>query len=281
MRRHRSRLAAALLITASTTAAAAAHAQPWPAPTAEFRAAPTGGISGERIRYTTLRRVDLPGDTPVLLSIDHEQWFDEEREEQGGTLRVRATGWDGAAFTRPLWTMESQADGWSMEPFGYLRVTQYGCCDLDVTHTLYDLSAGREVAWYTDGPPLTAWGSDGKPILVAFESPRSTRVPEGLDASRVQGMLRLIHGSRVVDAVVVRGSGEGDAGYLSPVGLFCDAQGRIQARAVDGIDEDDVAFAVCYQFEGGAWVVIPVRGGRFDVGGATLPGGITLTRGGW
>ncbi|HEX6037875.1 hypothetical protein, partial [Longimicrobium sp.] len=267
-----------LLVTASASVPLAA--QPWPAPSAEFRASSSGGISAERVRSTTLARVTLAGDVNGLLAIDQEQWSDAEDEDQGGTIRVRALGWDGAAFTRPMWTVESAADRWSLEPFGYLRLTRYGCCDMDVTHTLYDLATGQEVAWYTDGPPLTLYGQAGGPVLVAFESPRSTRVPEGLDASEVQGRLRLIRGTAVADEVVIAGSGETETGYVSPDGLFCDARGRIQARAPDGVS-DETGFAVCYQFEGGAWAVIPVRGGRFDVHAATLPQGIALVRGGW
>lgn len=271
---------AAALLAAACASAAPLRAQPWPAPAAEFRAGPDGGIAAERIRATTLERVVLPGDTNLLLAIDHERWSDADAEDQGGTLRVRALGWDGAAFAREAWTVEARAEGWSLEPFGYLRLTQYGCCDLDVTHTLYDLATGREVAWYTDGPPLTAWDVDGRALLVAFESPRSTRVPEGVDASAVQGMLRLVRGTEVADAVVITGSGEGETGYVTPTGLFCDGEGRVRTRAPDLVGPES-AFAVCYQFEGGAWAVIPVRGGRFDLQGATLPRGIALVRGGW
>lgn len=278
MPRLRTPLAAVLLATACVTSVAAA--QPWPAPFATFRPNGQGGIASERMRVTTLERLVLPGDTNVLLVISQNTWADAEEEDQGGTIRADAMGWDGRAFTRSMWTVEIAADRWSLEPFGYLRLTQYGCCDLDVTHTLYDLRTGREVAWYTDGPPLTLWGGDGGPVLVAFESPRSTRVPEGLDASEVQGKLRLVRGTAVADEIVIAGSGETETGYVSPMGLFCDAEGRIQARAPDGAD-DDRGFFVCYQFEGGAWAVIPVRGGRFDVQAATLPQGIALVRGGW
>jgi hypothetical protein len=271
-------LAAALLIAASS--ATTLRAQPWPAPSAEFRAGAGGALAGERIRSTTLARVTLAGDVNGLLAVDQEQWFDADQEDQGGIIRVRALGWDGAAFTREMWTVELQADRWSLEPYGYLRLTQYGCCDMDVTHTLYDLATGREVAWYTDGPPLTLYGQAGGPILVAFESPRSTRVPEGLDASEIQGRLRLVRGTAVVDEVVIAGSGETETGYVSPQGLFCDAEGRIQARTPDGAS-DQTGFTVCYQFEGGTWLVLPVRGGRFDLHAATLPQGIALVRGGW
>lgn len=278
MTRPSARLAAAALLAAC--ASAPLRAQPWPAPSAQFTAGPGGGIVRERILGTTLQRVILPGDTNVLLSVEQETWSDAEREDQGGTVRARALGWDGAAFTRPLWTVEAPADRWSLEPWGYLRLTAYGCCDLDVTHTLHDLATGREVAWYTDGPPLSAWDSEGRPLLVAFESPRSTRVPEGLRTDEVQGKLRLVRGAEVVDSVVIAGGGEGEAGYVSPAGFFCDGEGRIRARAPDGVDEGS-DFAVCYQFESDAWAVIPVRGGRFDVRGATLPRGIALVRGGW
>lgn len=278
MPRHSIHIAAALVLTAA--ASATLGAQPWPAPTAEFRPGASGGVSAFYIRNTALEHVVLPGSRDVLLSVEQKTWSDADEEEHGGTIRVHARGWDGTAFTREMWTVESAADRWSLEPFGYLRLSQYGCCDLDVTHTLYDLATGREVAWYTDGPPLSTWDREGRPVLIAYESPRSTRVPAEVDPLAVQGRLRLIRGAEVADEVVIAGSGETETGYVSPTGLFCDGEGRIQQRAPDGMD-DDSPLHVCFQFESDAWARIPIRGGRFDLEGATLPQGIALVRGGW
>lgn len=270
-------LAGALLLSACASGGGTRVANP---PSADFEPARHGGVGRERIRNTTLERVTVDdGRTPMLLVIDHEWWVDPENEDFGGRAKVAALGWDGRAFTRPLWRVDERADTWRTEWMDYLRLTEHGCCDIDNTHTLYDLRTGRRVAWFTE-EPLAAFDRQGRQVMVAYESPRSARVPEGFDGAGVQGMLRIVRGAEVMDSIVLTGDGEGEAGYIHPRGLFCDAEGRVQMRQPDGMGEQS-AIHVCYQFESGAWAVLPVRDGRFVLEGARFPAGVSARRGGW
>lgn len=267
---------AALLLTACATAGTRVM---HPA-SADFQPSSDGGVGRERIHNTTLERITLDeGRTPLLLVIRHEWWVNPEEEEHGGRVKASALGWDGRAFTRPVWTMEGPADEWQTDWIDYLRLTQYGCCDIDNTHTIHDMRTGRAVAWFTE-EPLTAYGVDGSPVLVAYESPKSTRVPDGFDGEGVQGMLRIVRGAAVTDSIVVTGGGEGETGYMHPRGAWCGEDGTVRMRQPDGMGPESV-FRVCYQFENDAWAVLPVRDGRFLLEDARFPAGISARRGGW
>jgi|GEM_PF-4916621 len=267
---------ALLLLTACATVGGRTPVQSSPS-SAEFTPGPDGGVGRERVRNSTLERVTLEDGTPVLLAIDHTRWIDPADEDGGGRVTVTALAWDGAAFTRLLWALEEPAEDWRASD--YLRLTEYGCCDLDATHTFRDLRTGSEVAWFTE-EPLSAYDAAGKPVLIAYESPQSTRVPEGFDGAGVQGMLRIVRGAAVTDSVVVTGSGEDEAGYMIGRGVFCGADGAVRMRPPDAVS-DDQPFHVCYQFESGAWAVLPVRGGRFVLEDARFPAGVSARRGGW
>ena len=260
-------------------APSAARAQPAPASSVTFAPAADGSIASERVRNVTYRRITTDGENAhALLVVDHEWWVDAEAEESASRMQVRALGWDGAAFARLLWTVEAAADRAEVE-WGFLRLTSDGCCDLDQTHTLYDLAGGREVAWFTAEPVYT-YNQEGGALLVTYESPQSIRLPEGASTRDAQGVVRVVLGGRITDEVLLRGGTEGEAGYIHGTGTFCDADGRVRMRAPDPVGPGRTVH-VCYQFESGAWAVLPVRGGRVLLEDARLPAGVTARRGGW
>ena len=209
-----------------------------------------------------------------------------EAEEDGddgqvrNTLRVQALGWDGNAFTRPLWTREEGADGWEVHA-DYLRLTTIACCGRETTHTLYDLETGREVAWHT-GEPLMAIDQRARSLLVLYESPRSLRAPAGADGGDVQGVLRIVRGTEVTDTVLVTGRDPGSKDeWVELRAAFCHADGRPTLRQLSGVENGDITFTACFETEGRRWIVRPVRGGRFVPEGARLPAGFAVRRGGW
>ena len=100
------RLILPLLLAASIPAAARGQT-PLSPPSVSFRMDKYGNISHERIRNTTLRTVSHATGHTMLLVVDEDLWMEAEEDGDDGqvrnTLRVRALGWDGSAFTRPLW----------------------------------------------------------------------------------------------------------------------------------------------------------------------------------
>jgi hypothetical protein len=245
---------------------------------AVFTASETGAVRTERVMNRTFERVTLDGGpTELLLAVEHELWADADSTERRGTVRVRVLEWDGAAFSRAKWSVEAAADQVGTEHPGYLRLMRYGCCELDNTHTLYDLRDGREALRFTEAP-LSTYDTAGALVLVAYESPASWRAVQQSDPE-AQGMLRLFMGGRVADEVLLTGGGEGEAGYIIPRGVFCGEQGAVDLNGPDGVGRR--AFHACYQFQGGAWAVLPVSGGRFVLDQARLPPGVVARRGGW
>jgi hypothetical protein len=282
MRRLASTLAAAFLLVARGSTAAPAQA--YAPPSIEFRMDADRNISHERIRNTMLRTQFYNGDDAMLLVVEQDQWMDADEDGDDGqvrnSVRIQALGWDGAAFTRPLWTREERAHGWETVPAGYLRLTTLDCCPAERTHTLYDLDTGRLVAWYT-GEPLVVMDLRARLLLVLYESPRSTHAPKGSGEGAVQGMLRIVRGTEVTDQVLVTGRDpDAEDGYAALIPAFCDAQGRPTLRQLSG-GNDDISFNACFETEGRGWIVIPVRGGRFVLENARLPAGIGIRRGGW
>jgi hypothetical protein len=284
MRRLASTLAAALLLAPGAPAPAGAQT-PFAPPSISFRMDKDGNISHERIRNTTLRTLLHGTDHAMLLVVEEDLWMEADEDGDDGqvrnTLRLQALGWDGSAFTRPLWTREERADGWEMSSGGRLRLTTIACCGRETTHTLYDRETGREVAWHT-GEPLAAIDQRAESLLVLYESPRSLRAPAGAGGGDAQGVLRIVRGTEVTDTVLVTGRDPGaKEAWAELRAAFCHADGRPTLRQLSGVENDDITFNACFETEGRRWIVIPVRGGRFVLEGARLPAGFTVRRGGW
>jgi hypothetical protein len=286
MRRLASSLTAALLLA---PCASARTQTPFAPPSVEFRMDAHGNISYERIRNTTLHTVSYQDDSSMLLVVEAEAWMkalpDGDEGQMRNTVRVQALGWDGDAFTRPLWTREERAETWEMLP-DYVQLTTIACCGREITHTLYDLETGREVASHT-GKPLSAIDQRTESLLVLYESPRSLRAPAGADRGNVQGVLRIVRGTEVTDTVLVTGRDAGSKeawAELHAVELraaFCEADGRPTLRQLSGVADGDITFTACFETEDRAWIFLPVRGGRFVLERARLPAGFAVRRGGW
>jgi hypothetical protein len=257
----------------------AARAQAFSPPSVEFRRDADGSIAHERIRNTTLRTVPRGDDDAMLLVVEQDEWM--ENAEIHNSVRVRAQGWDGSAFTRPLWAREERADAWELVPVGYLRLTSIVCCGAVTTHTLYHLETGREVAWHTS-EPLTVVDLRARTLLVLYESSWSVRAPKGAQRNEVQGMLRIVRGTEVTDQVLVTGRDRNAIEEWPELrAAFCDEQGRPRLRQVSGEKDGDITFDACFELKGGGWIVLPVRGGRCVLESARFPAGITARRGGW
>ena len=283
MRRLASAFTAALLLAPCASAAAPAQT-PFATPSVSFRMDEDGNISHERIRNTTLHTVSHGTYHTMLLVVEEDQWMEAEADGDDGevrnSLRVRALGWDGSAFTRPVWTQEEPADGWDLLA-GYLRLTTIACCGSETTHTLYDLETGRKVASHT-GEPLAAIDQRTESLLVLYESPRSLQAPAGTDGGNVQGVLRIVRGTEVTDTVLVTGPDPGTKDpWVELRAAFCSADGRPTLRQLSGEENGDITFNACFETEGRRWIVLPVRGGRFVLESARLPAGFAVRRGGW
>jgi hypothetical protein len=267
--------AAAFLLALS----ASGYAQTFSPPSVEFHRDKDGTITYERIRNTTLRTLPYGDDDAMLLVVEQDQRM--KGDEVRDSVQVRALGWDGRAFTRPLWARSEAADAWEIRPADYLRLTTIACCGTTTTHTLYDLDTGKEVAWHT-AEPLMALDLRGRPLLVLYESPYSVRAPATARRNDVQGMLRIVRDTELTDQVLVTGRyARADEEGPELHAAFCDAEGHPTLQQESSAENDDVTFNACFQLQGGDWIFLPVRGGQFVLESARLPTGIAVRRGGW
>jgi hypothetical protein len=258
--------------------AAPAAAQPAPRLVSEYVVEPdgAGGIARDVVTTRAFHRVTDFDPEPAERLIEVEsvrESFAEDGATEESTV-ARAFAWTGEGFTRPLW--EYRADGArpSIVHGTYLRVTRSGCCATDDTHTLVSLRTGAPLLTYTEEPLFVGTPDGSGEIVVALELPSGLTVPDTLVMERgFRGILRMAGPEGRMDALAVH-TGDDD-GWLRPQVMRCGPAGGVLVGEWEARDGE---FFVCLQLRPDGWIVVPVRGGRFDPADAVLPQGVAVTR---
>lgn len=266
-----------LLLAALTALSAPAAAQRAPL-VSEIAVRPdgAGGIASETVTTRHFYRVtDFdPEASEILLEVESvvEAFAEDGARDEATT--VRAFGWTGSDFSRPLWEFRAPGAQVVLVHHTYLRVTRSGCCTTDDTHTLVPVRTGKPIVSYTEEPLFVGTPDRAGELVVALEAPSGLDIPESLLADgTLRGILRLAGPDGPLDALVVRAAG--DAMWLRPAVLRCDPAGGV---LVGEWDTGAEGFSACLQLRPAGWIVIPVREGRFLIDRATLPEGVSLER---
>lgn len=255
-----------------------AAAQPAPRIVSEYAVEPdgAGGIARDVVTTRAFHRVTDFDPEPAERLIEVES-VRESFAEDGATAErtvARAFAWTGEGFTRPLWEYRGEGARPAILHHTWLRVTRTGCCASDDTHTLVSLRTGARLLTYTEEPLFVGTPGGSGEVVVALEQPSGLTVPDALVVERgFRGILRMAGPEGRMDALVIHA--DGDDGWIRPQVMRCGADGGV---LVGEWEAPGGEFFVCLQLRPGGWIVVPVRGGRFDTAEAALPQGVAVAR---